>query len=80
MERAVVLCNGDELQEHDLQMEHVRESDLLESGLTLEDFERKLVERTLKEMKGNRTQTAEKLGVSLRWLQYRLKEWELGKE
>jgi DNA-binding NtrC family response regulator len=53
---------------------------LLESGLTLEEFERKLVERTLKEMKGNRTQTAETLGVSLRWLQYRLKEWEIGKE
>ena len=80
IERAVVLCSGDELQEHDLQMQHVRESDLLESGLTLGDFERKLVERTLKEMKGNRTQTAEKLGVSLRWLQYRLKEWDLGKE
>jgi Nif-specific regulatory protein len=80
LERAVVLCEGEEVQEQDLQLQHVRESDLLESGLTLEEFERKLVERTLKEMKGNRTQTAETLGVSLRWLQYRLKEWEIGKE
>jgi Nif-specific regulatory protein len=68
------------VRELDLQLQRVRESDLLESGLTLEEFERRLVERTLKEMKGNRTQTAETLGVSLRWLQYRLKEWEIGKE
>lgn len=80
VERAVVLCSGEEVQEADLQLRHVRESDLLDSGLTLEEFERKMVGRTLKEMKGNRTQTAEKLGVSLRWLQYRLKEWEIGKE
>jgi Nif-specific regulatory protein len=80
IERAVVLCSGEVVTEQDLQLQRVRESDLLESGLTLEEFERKLVERTLKEMKGNRTQTAETLGVSLRWLQYRLKEWEIGKE
>jgi Nif-specific regulatory protein len=80
VERAVVLCGGEEVQEQDLHLQRVHESDLLESGLTLEEFERRLVERTLKEMKGNRTQTAETLGVSLRWLQYRLKEWEIGKE
>lgn len=80
VERAVVLCRGEEIQEQDLQLQHVREADLLQSGLTLEEFERKLVEKTLREMKGNRTQTAEKLGVSLRWLQYRLKEWDIGKE
>jgi Nif-specific regulatory protein len=80
IERAVVLCGEEEVREQDLQLQRVRESDLLESGLTLEEFERRLVERTLKEMKGNRTQTAETLGVSLRWLQYRLKEWEIGKE
>lgn len=80
IERSVVLCGSEEVREQDLQLQRVRESDLLESGLTLEEFERRLVERTLKEMKGNRTQTAETLGVSLRWLQYRLKEWEIGKE
>jgi Nif-specific regulatory protein len=80
VERAVVLCTGEEITEQDVQLQRVRESDLLNSGLTLEEFERKLVERTLKQMKGNRTQTAETLGVSLRWLQYRLKEWEIGKE
>ncbi|MBP1648385.1 MAG: Bacterial regulatory protein, Fis family, partial [Bacteroidetes bacterium] len=45
---------------------------------TLADFERQIIETTLTEMGGNRTRTAERLGVSLRWLQYRLKEWQTG--
>lgn len=75
IERAVVLCATDVIEEADLQLHHVREQDLLESGLTLGEFEQRMVEKTLREMEGNRTRTAEKLGVSLRWLQYRLKEW-----
>jgi DNA-binding NtrC family response regulator len=43
--------------------------------MTLEEIERQIIEATLDEMDGNRRRTAEKLGVSLRWLQYRLKEW-----
>ncbi|HCA78761.1 MAG TPA: sigma-54-dependent Fis family transcriptional regulator, partial [Bacteroidetes bacterium] len=75
IERAVVLCETDIIEVADLQLHHVREQDLLESGLTLGEFEQRMVEKTLREMGGNRTKTAEKLGVSLRWLQYRLKEW-----
>ncbi len=75
IERAVVLSRGDELTEDDLKLERYSEEELVQSGMTLEDFERKLVEKTLSETGGNRTRTAEKLGVSLRWLQYRLKEW-----
>ena len=43
---------------------------------TLRDYERDIVLRTLDEMEGNKTRTAEALGVSLRWLHYRLKEWQ----
>ncbi len=75
MERAVVLSRGEEITEEDLHLQLLTEEDLVQSGLTLEEFERKLVEKTLVEMNDNRTKTAEKLGVSLRWLQYRLKEW-----
>ena len=75
IERAVVLSRGEELTEEDLRLQRHTEEELLQSGLTLEEFERKLVEKTLAETGGNRTRTAEKLGVSLRWLQYRLKEW-----
>lgn len=75
IERAVVLSRSDEITENDLHLQLLTEEDLVQSGLTLEEFERKLVEKTLAEMNDNRTKTAEKLGVSLRWLQYRLKEW-----
>lgn len=75
VERAVVLSRGEELEESDLRLDKYSEQELVETGLTLEEFERKLVEKTLSETGGNRTRTAEKLGVSLRWLQYRLKEW-----
>ncbi len=78
IERAVVLSRELELNEDDLKLQQYSEEELLRSGLTLEEFERKLVEKTLDETGGNRTRTAEKLGVSLRWLQYRLKEWGIG--
>ncbi|MCL5035271.1 MAG: sigma-54-dependent Fis family transcriptional regulator [Bacteroidetes bacterium] len=78
IERAVVLSKNEELTEEDLRLQQYSEEELLWSGLTLEEFERKLVEKTLAETGGNRTRTAEKLGVSLRWLQYRLKEWGIG--
>ncbi len=78
IERAVVLSRGEELTEEDLKLQHYSEEELLQSGLTLEEFERRLVEKTLAETDGNRTRSAEKLGVSLRWLQYRLKEWNSG--
>lgn len=75
IERAVVLSRTEELEEEDLKLEQYSEEELAQTGLTLEEFERKLVEKTLAATGGNRTHTAEKLGVSLRWLQYRLKEW-----
>lgn len=75
MERAVVLSRNTELADEDLKLQQYSEEELLQSGQTLEEFERKLVEKTLAETGGNRTRAAEKLGVSLRWLQYRIKEW-----
>lgn len=75
IERSVVLSRGEELEDEDLKLEQYSEEELAQAGMTLDEFERKLVEKTLDETGGNRTRTAEKLGVSLRWLQYRLKEW-----
>ncbi|HUI29473.1 MAG TPA: sigma 54-interacting transcriptional regulator [Candidatus Acidoferrales bacterium] len=75
IERAVVLSRSDELSDEDLKLQQYSEEELLQSGQTLEEFERRLVEKTLTETGRNRTRTAEKLGVSLRWLQYRIKEW-----
>ena len=75
IERAVVLCRGNQLTKDDFLFDSSDQSALQKSAVTLADFERQLIETTLAEMGGNRTRTAEKLGVSLRWLQYRIKEW-----
>jgi Nif-specific regulatory protein len=74
IERSVVLSRSTELAEADLELS-TGGTDSFGGSLTLDEFERKIVEKTLSETDGNRTKTAEKLGVSLRWLQYRLKEW-----
>jgi len=75
IERAVVLCRGTQLTKDDFLFDSSDQSALQKNAMTLADFERQLIETTLSEMNGNRTRTAEKLGVSLRWLQYRIKEW-----
>jgi Nif-specific regulatory protein len=75
IERAVVLCRGTQLTKDDFLFDSKDQAALQKTGMTLADFERQLIETTLEEMNGNRTRTAERLGVSLRWLQYRIKEW-----
>jgi two-component system NtrC family response regulator/two-component system response regulator HydG len=75
IERAVVLCKGTELTKEDFLFDTSDSALLHKTGMTLSELERQIIEATLAEMNGNRTRTAERLGVSLRWLQYRLKEW-----
>jgi Nif-specific regulatory protein len=45
----------------------------------LKEQEREIVLKTLEECDGNKTKTAEVLGVSLRWLHYKLNEWQVAK-
>ena len=75
IERAVVLCRGTQLMPNDLVFDFTKQATDLPPAMTLEEIERQIIQTTLNEMEGNRRRTAEKLGVSLRWLQYRLKEW-----
>ncbi len=74
IERAVVLARSAWLTETDLQIP-ANENAAYEAGMSLEAYERQIVERVLRENGGHITQTATKLGVSRRWLHYRLKEW-----
>ncbi len=75
IERAVVLCKGTQLAKENFMFDTSNSASLRQPGLTLAELERQMIEATLAEMGGNRTRAAERLGVSLRWLQYRLKEW-----
>jgi transcriptional regulator with PAS, ATPase and Fis domain len=44
-------------------------------GVTMKEMEKELILKTLERMDGNRTRTAEILGISLRSLQYKLKRY-----
>jgi transcriptional regulator with PAS, ATPase and Fis domain len=52
---------------------------ILEQGRigTIKDMEREMIIRVLKEMDGNRTRTAEKLGVSVRTIRNKIKEYAI---
>ena len=73
LERAVVLSG-----EHPISLESLiipKARELAGGKRTLKEHEREIVLRALEEYNGNKTKTAESLGVSLRWLHYKLTEW-----
>lgn len=84
IERAMALCEGDEIQVHDLQLPKstpTQGSASADMSLTanldgfLEDQEKELILETLKKTKWNRTAAARLLGISFRTLRYRLKKF-----
>lgn len=76
VERAVVLARGDMITKADLRLPEGEQADVFEPGISLKEAERRLVTRTLEGNEGNISETARMLGVSRRWLHYKLKEWE----
>jgi Nif-specific regulatory protein len=75
LQRALILSDDDRL----LPEHIVLEEDSDESNFTgtLRDFERILLMKRLKIYQGNRTATARSLGVSVRWVQLKLKEMKV---
>ena len=81
IERAVVLSRGETIFPEHLPAK-VRavvggEGDMRPPGKTIREVERDLIVKTLRENDGNRTRTAEILGISRRTLQNKIKEYEL---
>ncbi len=81
IERAVVLAKGPELTADDLPPSlrgprpASRDSSSLVPGATMEQIEREAILRTLEFASGSTTRAAEILGISVRKIQYRLKEF-----
>ncbi|RIK72307.1 sigma-54-dependent Fis family transcriptional regulator, partial [candidate division KSB1 bacterium] len=75
IERAAVLARSELITERELQISPPDAETVWEEGLTLAEYEKRVVMSVLRANDGHITQTAEKLGVSRRWLHYRLKEW-----
>lgn len=77
IERGVILARG-EITRDELPVELLEKSPLPEnSDGILKHHERETILKTLQQFSGNRRQSADALGISLRTLQYRLKELEL---
>lgn len=83
VERSVILCREDAIQPSHLPAPlQALAGDAVaasgpEPGVTLKDMERQLILATLQQYDGNRTKTADALGISRRSLQMKLKEYGL---
>ncbi|MCD4692231.1 MAG: sigma-54-dependent Fis family transcriptional regulator, partial [Calditrichales bacterium] len=73
LQRALILCDSDKLTpEHIILEEDEKTLENFEG--TLKEFERFLLLKRLENFNDNRTLTAQSLGVSVRWIQLKLKE------
>jgi DNA-binding NtrC family response regulator len=81
LEQATVLADTDILTEHDLFTQEGlvdpshNVAGTYEPGLPLREVERRHILRTLQKVKGNRSEAARLLQISLRGLQYKLKDY-----
>ncbi len=78
IERAVLMCQGDELTCDDLfygESTRAVEREDSSSATSIREMERCLIFKTLKEMKENKTLTARALGISVRTLRNKLNEY-----
>jgi len=80
IERAVVICSGEQIERHHFapypieQRQRLRDEDTitLPIGTPIEELERQMIMRTLQKTKNNKTRAAELLGISLKTLHNKL--------
>ncbi len=76
IERAVIMCTGEELDEAILDLADEMDSAACDvtipTNMTLKDMEQELILRKLRYTRGNRTQAAKELGISVRTLRNKL--------
>lgn len=81
VERSVLLSQNLVLEADDLIIENYSElknDKVLHPGMTVQEAERLLIEKTLEHTEHNRTQAAFMLGISIRTLRNKLNEYKLG--
>ncbi|MBK8170683.1 MAG: sigma-54-dependent Fis family transcriptional regulator [Sandaracinaceae bacterium] len=77
IERAVVLCEGDTIDEHDVPIDAVPETafGVPVPGSTMAEVERYVIEKTLESVDGSTSRAAEILDIGVRTIQYRVQEY-----
>jgi len=86
LERAILLCEGTEIDEEDLPVEIRQEGSpssalfkLPPEGISFEEVEKSLITQAMEQTGWNITRAAKLLGLSFRTLQYRLEKFNLKK-
>ena len=77
IEKAVIVCDGDEIQAGDLQIAASKKM-AENTGTTLEDMERRMIADAIKKYGGNLSLTAEKLGITRQTLYNKMKRFNIG--
>jgi DNA-binding NtrC family response regulator len=77
IERALIVSQSERIELQDLPLQPLPESAITGPNPTLAEIEKSAILRTLEQNQGDRQSTAQSLGISLRKLQYRLKEYGL---
>jgi Nif-specific regulatory protein len=72
MQRALILCDADQIGEEHIIIDETKKT--INFDGTIRDYEKQLLLSRLEKCGENRTQTAATLGVSVRWVQLKLKE------
>ncbi len=74
IQRAIILCNSIKIEAEHIILESGNNRDSFNG--TLREYEKLILRKRLEELEGNRTLVAKSLGVSVRWVQNKLKEME----
>jgi DNA-binding NtrC family response regulator len=86
IERSLVMCSGNRLDEADIKLESAprprpqnggSEPNFLPEGMTLDQYEQELIREALKRASGNKSQAARLLGLTRNALRYRLTQMGL---
>ena len=78
IERSVVMDTNGLLDDEDIMLPNLKQkSGEIQAGKTVEEISKVLLEKTLAAAEGNKTIAAEMMSVSLRWIHYKMKEWEI---
>lgn len=75
IERAVVMATQSFITEEDIILRRKGKAQGIEAGMTMDEMQRILLEKTLQALDGNKTHAANTLGVSLSWVHYKCREW-----